>query len=126
MADILYTHSPEETEKIGEDLAKSLKKGDFVALYGDLGVGKTAFVRGMARVLAPHAAVTSPSYSLCNTYRGNIMFYHFDLYRLSSEDDLESIGYYDLIENGITAAEWCENIPTSIPEHALRVTISRV
>ena len=121
-----YSDSEKDTEQLGYRLAKMLKTGAFVAMYGDLGVGKTAFVRGMARYLAPAATVTSPSYSLCNTYRGEGVLHHLDLYRITSEDDLESIGFYDLLGEGIAVVEWCELIPAAVPEDALRVKISRV
>lgn len=120
-----YSRCEKETEQIGLRLAARLKKGDFVAMYGDLGVGKTAFVRGMASILAPTATVTSPSYSLCNSYRGEGVLHHLDLYRITSEDDLESIGFFDLLDDGITVVEWSEMIPSVIPTDAVRVTIFR-
>ncbi len=119
--------SVEMTENIASELAASLKKGDFVAMYGDLGVGKTAFVRGLARVLAPDASVKSPTYTVVNEYKGkDCKLFHFDVYRIEDDDDLYSIGFYDYITKGISVCEWSENIPYAIPEGAYKVAIERV
>ncbi len=119
--------STEQTEDIATELASSLKKGDFVAMYGDLGVGKTAFVRGLARVLAPNASVKSPTYTVVNEYKGDsCKLFHFDVYRIADDDDLYSIGFYDYIKRGISVCEWSENIPWAIPDNAIKVTIERV
>ena len=127
----LTTASPEETEAVGAALGR-LMDGDsripaFIAMFGDLGVGKTAFVRGLASVLAPGRAVRSPTFSLVNEYRvaGRRPLFHFDLYRIDSEDDLYSIGYDDYPEAGICVCEWCEKIPYALPEHRLEVRISK-
>ena len=118
------SHSTEETEFIGLDFAQTLGIGDFVAMKGDLGVGKTAFIRGMAKHLAPRARVQSPTYQIVNEYRGGaIPFYHFDMYRIDDEDSLTSTGYFDYIENGICAVEWSEKIEEFIPEEHFTVTI---
>ena len=119
--------SVEMTEDIGFRLASELKKGDFVAMYGDLGVGKTAFVRGLARALCPEATVKSPTYTVVNEYKGDACkLFHFDVYRIEDDDDLYSIGFYDYIKRGISVCEWSENIPYAVPEDAYRVTIERV
>ena len=121
------SNSTEETEEIASRLAKELKKGDFVAMFGDLGVGKTAFVRGLARVLAPKASVKSPTYTVVNEYRGDeYKLFHFDVYRIEDDDDLYSIGFYDYVRKGISVCEWSENIPWAIPDGAFTVTIERV
>ena len=127
----IYTASPEETEDFGKQIAEELA-GDaslprFIALYGDLGVGKTAFVRGLASVLSPGAAVRSPTFALVNEYRAKPRsLFHFDMYRIESEDDLESIGFYDYLDrSGICLVEWSENIPYAIPDEHLRVTIQK-
>ena len=121
------SNSTEETEKIAQELACQLKRGDFVAMFGDLGVGKTAFVRGLARVLAPAASVKSPTYTVVNEYRGGeYKLFHFDVYRIEDDDDLYSIGFYDYVKKGISVCEWSENIPWAIPENARRVTIERL
>lgn len=120
------TNSPAETEALGKELAKELKCGDFVAMFGDLGVGKTAFVRGVASVLCPDVRVQSPTYTIVNAYRGKIPLYHFDMYRIDSEEALYSCGFFDYLDSGICIAEWCENITDFIPEGARRVTISKM
>lgn len=128
----LYTHSSAETEKAGADLAEYMENHPelphFLALYGDLGVGKTAFTRGFAEVVAPGAAVRSPTFALVNEYKnGKRSLFHFDMYRIKDEDDLYSIGFYDYLDRpGIVMIEWSENIPYALPEHYLRITISKV
>lgn len=127
----LHTTSPEETEQCGADLARRMlscgKYPPFIALYGDLGVGKTAFVRGFASVIAPGVAVRSPTFALVNEYRGSVgTLFHFDMYRIDSEDDLLSIGFYDYWDRpGICLVEWSEKIPYALPDEYLRVTISK-
>lgn len=121
----LSSDSPEYTERVGRELAELLKVGDFVALYGDLGAGKTAFVRGMASYLTPDEAAHSPTYTIVNVYEGDgIPLYHFDMYRIKDDDDLYSTGFYDY-DDGIIAAEWCENIPFALPERYYRVEITK-
>ena len=125
------TLSPDETERLGEALATTLEADPslprFVAMYGDLGVGKTAFVRGFARIISPEAFVKSPTFALVNEYRTKkTPVYHFDMYRIVDEDDLYSTGFYDYLEgNGYCIAEWCENIPYALPEKYLRVEIKK-
>ncbi len=120
----VLSHSVNETESCGMLLASQLKIGDFVALYGDLGAGKTAFIRGLCRVLVPTAEISSPTYSVVNEYEGTDMtVYHMDAYRISCEDDLESIGFYDY-QNAVIACEWCENIPFALPKKYYSVTIN--
>ena len=121
------SYSTEQTEDIASELAGELRVGDFVAMYGDLGVGKTAFVRGLARVLTPGASVKSPTYTVVNEYKGDsFKLFHFDVYRIEDDDDLYSIGFYDYIRKGISVCEWSENIPWAIPDNAVRVTIERM
>ena len=119
------SRSEADTEKYGGELGTLLRPGDFIALYGDLGVGKTAFVRGVCAVFCPGARVCSPTYTVMRRCDGGVCpFYHFDMYRVSSPDDLESVGFYDC--DGIIAAEWCENIPWALPRRRYEVTITRV
>ena len=124
--ELLYqfcSDSTEKTEEIGKSFAKELKIGDFVALVGDLGAGKTAFVRGMAEEIVPGASVCSPTYAIVNEYvSANKCLCHFDIYRLSDEDDLISIGFYDY-DNCIKAVEWCDKIEEALPEEYYLVTI---
>ena len=114
-----------ETEAFGRDFAKGLKKGDFVAMYGDLGAGKTAFVRGMASYLVPGERVSSPTYAIVNEYIGKEnTLCHFDMYRITDEDDLYSIGFWDY-RDCIFAIEWAENIPYALPDSYYKVTITK-
>lgn len=125
------TSSAKETEALGKWLAKRMiQEKDlppFIALYGDLGVGKTAFVRGFASKIAPESVVRSPTFALVNEYRAKpLSLFHFDMYRIESEDDLYSIGFYDYLDrNGICLVEWSEKIPFALPEEYLRVTIEK-
>ena len=125
----LITLSPADTEDVGEALAKTILENTslprFVALFGDLGVGKTAFVRGFTKAIAPDAKVKSPTFALVNEYKGYpCSVFHFDMYRIESEDDLYSIGFYDYADrNGICLTEWSENIEFALPEAYIRVEI---
>lgn len=122
----ILSHSAKETESAGVLLAAQLKGDEFVAMYGDLGAGKTAFVRGAASVIAPDYDVASPTYTIVNEYgEGKGRLCHFDMYRIDSEDDLESIGFYDYTDC-IVMAEWSENIPYALPKRYYTVTIEKV
>ena len=127
----LSSHSPAQTEAIGRALAEQML-GDpsippFIALYGDLGVGKTAFVRGFTEAIAPGARVKSPTFALVHEYKGaTTTVFHFDMYRITGEDDLYSIGFYDYPDRrGICLTEWSENIEFALPEEYLRVEIRK-
>ena len=123
---IYHTNSPEETEAIGQLLAARLKPGTVIAFEGDLGAGKTAFTRGLARGLGATDRVTSPTYTIVNEYLGGKMpLFHFDMYRLESSDDLFDIGWEDYLERGgICAVEWSENVKDAM-EGALTVRIEK-
>ena len=118
------THSPGETEKLGEALALRLRPGDVVAYRGDLGAGKTAFTRGLAKGLGVREPVTSPTYTIVNEYTsGRMPLFHFDMYRLHSADDLFDIGWEDYLERGgVCAVEWSENVEEAL-ESPICVTI---
>ena len=105
------THSPEETEAVGAALGKILTPGTVIAYKGDLGAGKTAFTRGLAKGLGCVETVTSPTYTIVNEYlSGRMPLFHFDMYRLSSSDDLWDIGWEDYLDRGgVCAGEWSEN-----------------
>ncbi len=127
----VLTDSTDMTEAVGAALGHHLEGEElpsYIAMYGDLGVGKTAFVRGMASVLAPGRPVRSPTFSLVNEYRvpGRRSLYHFDLYRIESEDDLYSMGFDDYLDAGICVAEWCEKIPYALPSRRIEVCIRKV
>ena len=120
------THSPEETEALGERLAKFLTPGTILAYCGDLGAGKTAFTRGLARGLDCRQQVTSPTYTIVNEYLGGrLPLFHFDMYRLRSSDDLFDIGWDDYLERGgVCAVEWSENVADAM-EDPITVTIKK-
>ena len=120
------THSPEETERLGEALAALLQPGDIIAYRGDLGAGKTAFTRGLARGLGYAEPVTSPTYTIVNEYLGGrLPLFHFDMYRLRCADDLWDIGWDDYLDRcGVCAVEWSENVADAL-EGAVTVTIEK-
>ena len=119
------SNSAEETERLGERVASKLSGTEVIALFGGLGMGKTAFTRGLARGMGADDIVSSPTFALVNEYRGRVPVYHFDMYRVASWDDLYSTGFFDYLENGVLVIEWSENIEGALPENALRITISR-
>ena len=123
---IFTTNSPVETESVGAALGKILPAGTVIAYRGDLGVGKTAFTRGLARGLGCGDIVTSPTYTIVNEYlSGRIPLFHFDMYRLGSSDDLWDIGWEDYLERGgVCAVEWSENVDDAM-EDAIWVTIEK-
>ena len=124
------THSSDETERCGAFLAKQISKDTslprFVALYGDLGVGKTAFVRGFVSFFDKTIKVKSPTFTLVNEYRTiPLPVFHFDMYRIEGEDDLYSIGFYDYPERGICITEWTEKIEFALPERFISAEIRK-
>ena len=123
---IFLTNSPEETEAVGIALGTILEPGTILAYRGDLGAGKTAFTRGLARGLGCGEIVTSPTYTIVNEYlSGRIPLFHFDMYRLGSSDDLWDIGWEDYLERGgVCAVEWSENVDDAM-EDAIWVTIEK-
>lgn len=125
--EIYISESLAETEAIAEKIAEKCKNGGFLALYGGMGAGKTAFVRGLVKALCPECLdlVHSPTFAIVNEYRGNnINVFHFDLYRLTDEDDLYSTGFYDYIEQGgLTITEWTELFENAVPENAIKLKI---
>ncbi len=124
----ITTHSPEETIDAAKKLGSMLHAGDIIAYKGGLGAGKTTFTRGLAIGLGLGDNVFSPTFALVNEYKGkNISLYHFDMYRIRGEDDLESTGFYDYpFEDNIVAVEWSENIADFLPENTIYITISRI
>ncbi len=127
---VYTTASAAETESAGRALCERLlaagRSTAFIALSGDLGVGKTAFVRGFVSALAPDARVKSPTYTIVNEYRGGrIPVFHFDVYRIEGEDDLYSTGYYDYLDAGYLLCEWSEKIPFALPDDRIAVEIAK-
>ena len=121
------THNPAETEAVGAALARALHPGAVIAYRGDLGAGKTAFTRGLARGLGCSEQVTSPTYTIVNEYlSGKMPLFHFDMYRLGSADDLWDIGWDDYLNRmGVCAVEWSENVDEAM-EDAIFVTIEKL
>ncbi len=126
---VFNTNTVFETERIGKALAECLKNGGFVAFFGDLGAGKTAFVRGMGSVLCPDADVSSPTFAIINEYKNGkkTVLCHVDAYRIKDDDDLYSTGFYDCADypDCVMAVEWSENIPFALPDGCVRVTIEK-
>ena len=122
-----FTKNELETEALGERLAKSIPGGAVIAMYGDLGAGKTAFVRGMARGLGLDCRVSSPTFTIVNEYLGERELIHFDMYRLSSADELFDIGWEDYIARGaICAVEWSENVEDAFYGDEIKLTIEKL
>lgn len=120
------SHSVEETEAIAQELGQRLTAGSVVAYRGGLGMGKTAFTRGLARGLGCRGRVTSPTFTIVNEYPGPTPLFHFDVYRLEDADALFDIGWDDYLDRGgVCAVEWSENIAEFIPDDAVTVTIQR-
>jgi len=119
------SHTPQETERIGELLGSVLTRGDIIALAGELGTGKTTLVRGVARGMGIEGAeVASPSFTLVNEYEGPLPLYHIDLYRLDDEGDLLAIDYDEYIRgDGVVVIEWADRIPRAVPPEALWITL---
>lgn len=122
-----YSESERETEQLGETLVRRMAPGTVVAFTGDLGAGKTAFVRGMARGLGIPARVTSPTFTIVNEYEGgSLPLFHFDMYRLRSAEELFDIGWEDFLRRGgICAVEWSENIQEALEADTVLVDIRR-
>lgn len=141
---LCISHNADETEEFGEKIAREAVRQDvkFVALFGDLGAGKTALTRGIVSVLAPGAQVCSPTYAIVNEYYPEITpeapgkfghnaefmpVFHFDMYRIEDEDSLDSIGFYDYEQRGgFIVTEWSENIENSLPEKYFKVEIQKL
>jgi tRNA threonylcarbamoyladenosine biosynthesis protein TsaE len=119
--------SSEETEKFAFEIAQKIKKGDIICLDGDLGTGKTVFTKGFARGLGITEYITSPTFTTINEYySGRMPFYHFDVYRLESSDELYDIGYEQYFYGeGVCVVEWAEIIEDALPENAVRINIAK-
>ena len=119
------THSPEETAHLAGTIGKIIREGTVICLDGELGVGKTLFVRALARTLGVESDVTSPTFNLMNIYEAACPIVHFDLYRIASEEELEDIGFFEYAEatEGIVLIEWAEKFPDAMPADHLSVRI---
>ena len=124
----ITTYSADETQALGKKLAESLRPGDVIAYFGDLGAGKTAFTRGIAEGLGVSEQVTSPTYTIVNEYlSGRLPLFHFDMYRLSSADELFDIGWEDYLNRGaVCAVEWSENVQDAFFGDEIKVTIMKL
>ena len=122
------TNSPEETAHLAELAGQKIREGTVLCLEGDLGAGKTLFVQSLARTLGVEGEVTSPTFNLMNVYEGICRIYHFDLYRLENETELEDIGFYEYTEEpeGIVVIEWPDKFPESLPDDYVEVHIERI
>ena len=123
---VFVSHSTAETESFAAALAGRLQKGDVIALYGGLGAGKTAFVRGLAQGLGATDEVSSPTFALVHEYDGRIPIAHFDMYRIHTMEDLYSTGFFDYLESGcILVIEWSENIEPYLPDRVYKIRVAR-
>ena len=123
----IITNNESETIALGEKLGRLLSPGAVVALYGDLGTGKTAFTRVLAEGLGINMAVSSPTFTIVNEYPGKISLFHFDMYRLESESELFDIGWDDYLERGgVCAVEWSEKVPGAFPPNTIIVRLERL
>lgn len=123
---IYDSFSEEQTRKIGFELAKKAKKGDIYCLSGDLGTGKTAFTKGFAQGLEIQEDITSPTFTIINEYIGKLPLYHFDVYRISSLEEMDDTGYEDyFFGEGICIVEWAEMVKELIPNDAFWITIEK-
>lgn len=116
--------SYDDTQVIAKEIADTLKGGEFIAMYGDLGAGKTAFVQGLAKALGITNHVTSPTFTIVNEYEGRLPLYHFDVYRIADPDEMYEIGYDDYIDSdGVCVVEWAELIEDLLPDRYYKLTI---
>jgi len=119
------SYSYEDTLAIGERIAKELTGKEVIALFGGLGMGKTALTTGIVNGLGAEHCVSSPTFAIVNEYHAKFTIYHFDMYRISDWDDLYSVGFFDYLDNGILIIEWSENIENALPEKYIRIEIQK-
>jgi len=116
---VFETENVDQTEELGQSLGKNLSEGDFIALTGDLGAGKTAFTRGIAKGLGINDSITSPTFTIINEYHGPIALAHMDVYRLKSLQELENIGFDDYLEGFVVVMEWADKVKEMLPDDVL-------
>lgn len=119
------TSCERDTEQLGEQIASVLRGKEMIALFGDLGAGKTAFTRGLCTGLDIKDGVCSPTFAIVNAYQGKFPVYHFDMYRITDIDDLFATGFYDYIGNGVIIIEWSENIESELEPDCIRIRIEK-
>jgi tRNA threonylcarbamoyladenosine biosynthesis protein TsaE len=120
------SESLEDTQRIAAEIAESLKPGDVLCMYGDLGAGKTAFVQGLAKGLGINSHITSPTFTIVNEYHGRLTLYHFDVYRIADPDEMYEIGYEEYVYgDGVSVIEWPQLIDEILPEERYNVTITK-
>ena len=126
--EVFYSSSEAETEEIGRRVAGFVTEGDFICLYGEMGSGKTVFMRGFVHARIPEALVSSPTYAILNVDDNDAgeCINHFDMYRITSSDDLYSTGFDEVIRKGITVCEWPENIEDDLPERYYRIRFEKL
>ncbi len=123
---VLESYSPEETFAIGKQLGEKCTPGAVICLDGDLGVGKTVFVKGVAKGLGVNEPVSSPTFTIVQEYEGRLPFYHFDVYRIEEPEEMDEIGYEDYFYgNGVCLIEWASQIEECLPKQAVRMTIEK-
>ncbi len=127
MGFVFCSNSPQETQALGEKIAATLHGGEVIALYGGMGMGKTAFTRGLAAGMGIASGVSSPTFALVQEYPGGrLPLYHFDMYRVDSWEDLESTGFFDYLESGgVLVIEWSENIEGALPKEKITISIAQ-
>ena len=123
MSTIYKSFSYEETLDIGVKLASGLKGNEVIALFGGLGMGKTALTTGIAKGFGAENCVSSPTFAIVNEYHGKAAIYHFDMYRVNTWDDLYSTGFFDYLGNGVIIIEWSENIENALPDEYIKISI---
>ncbi len=126
MIEKFETYTPEETEAIGEKMGRAAQMGQIYCLSGDLGVGKTVFTKGFAKGLGVTEHVTSPTFAIVNEYEGRLPLYHFDVYRISCEEEMEDTGYEEYFYGqGVSLVEWAELVQELIPQDAVWITVEK-
>lgn len=122
----VYSYSESDTKDIASVIGRNLEKGSTLCLHGDLGVGKTVFVRGLTEALGIRDSVSSPSFPILQIYEGGrLPVYHIDAYRIEEEEEMEEVGDAAMFEDGITLIEWPEHIPSYLPEDAIHIYIQK-
>ena len=125
MSKVYNSFSYDETLDIGVRLASNLKGNEVIALFGGLGMGKTALTTGIAKGFGAENCVSSPTFAIVNEYHGKAAIYHFDMYRVNTWDDLYSTGFFDYLGNGVIIIEWSENIENALPDEYIKISIEK-